>query len=86
MNDRLRMLASRYYSGVWVTSIDCLTLSWRAKYHTIVFPCLMKKYSDNFYHFFYTIKCNPNHPNQFCLLGNLIELFFVKLTLHNAFV
>ena len=31
MNDRLRMLASRYYSGVWVTSIDCLTLSWRAK-------------------------------------------------------
>ena len=25
MNDRLRMLASRYYSGVWVPSIDCLT-------------------------------------------------------------
>ena len=40
MNDRLRMLASRYYSGVWVTSIDCLT----EYMHTIfsVLPCLMK--------------------------------------------
>ena len=39
MNDKLRMLASRYYSGVWVTSIDCLEYM-----HTIfsVLPCLMK--------------------------------------------
>ena len=42
MNDRLRMLASRYYSGVWVTSIDCLT-KYRIHAHNFsVLPCLMK--------------------------------------------
>ena len=32
------------------------------------------------------IKCKTNHPNHYCWLGNLIDLFFVKLTLHSVFV
>ena len=66
MNDRLRMLASRYYSGVCVTSIDCLT-KYRIHAHNFL-PI-----------FFYMIKYKTNHPNHYCWLGNLIDFFFVKL-------
>ena len=53
MNDRLRMLASRYYSGVWVTSIDCLT---KYRIHAHYFFCASMSYEKYiiFYQFFFT--------------------------------
>ena len=75
MNDRLRMLASRYYSGVWVTSIDCLT---KYRIHAHNFFCASmsdEKYIIFLPIFFYIIKCKTNHPNHYCWLCNLIDLF-----------
>ena len=53
MNDRLRMLASRYYSGVWVTSIDCLT-KYRIHAHNFFCTSMSDEKYIIFYQFFFT--------------------------------
>ena len=76
MNDRLRMLASRYYSGVWVTSIDCLT---KYRIHAHNFFCASM--SDEKYTNFFLHDQVQNQPPQSLLLAWQFNrsFFFVKL-------
>ena len=75
MNDRLRMLASRYYSGVWVTSIDCLT-KYRIHAHNFFCASMSDEKYIIFYQFFLHDQVQ-NQPPQSLLLA--WQLFFVKL-------